>query len=158
MIRSGFQSRKLPEWPKPDRSAEFASVVIAKPVAVMATADSIAARTAQPAPAPKLPREARTDNGIRQAARGEHCTVRLHGVCNGDRATSVWSHWPGLDADRGMGIKAVDLCGAVACSACHDAIDGRAPLPANMPREKAMMDWMLGHMRSLVLLVRKGVI
>jgi hypothetical protein len=123
--------------------------------AVMATAADLQ-RAPGPVVAPKTP--GRVQQSIRDSARGEPCRVRISGVCNGDPETSVWSHWPGLDADRGMGIKALDLAGAVCCSACHDAIDGRAPLPPGATRESVEIEWHRGHLRSLVMLAQKGVI
>lgn len=58
----------------------------------------------------------------RQEARGRHCTARLP-CCNGDPATTVLAHLNG----GGMGMKRNDKHGAWTCSACHDALDGRAP-------------------------------
>lgn len=151
---------KLLERPaRPDRSAEFASYRAPATQAVMATAASIGAPAVRPAAAPaKLPRQARTDDAIRASANDEQCHVRLLGACNGRTDTTVWSHWPGLDADRGMGLKALDLCGAYTCAGCHDAIDGRAPLPDGASRGDVVLAWMFGHMRSLVTLARKGLV
>ena len=60
---------------------------------------------------------------IRDSARGEKCQIRIPGVCNHDPETTVYAHYryPGL----GRNIKN-DLEGAYACSACHDAVDGRS--------------------------------
>lgn len=48
--------------------------------------------------------------------------MRLPGVCNGNPETTVLAHikhgWYGS-------IKPPDIIGVHACSACHDAIDGR---------------------------------
>lgn len=148
-----------PRQDRPDRSAEFVSYRAPRPAAVMATPASFSPQAQAPAPRPaKLPRTTRTDHAIRDSANGEECHVRLPGICNGRTDTTVWSHWPGLDGDRGMGLKALDLCGAYTCSACHDAIDGRAPLPEGMTRAQVVTDWLIGHMRSLVTLARKGLI
>jgi hypothetical protein len=121
----------------------------------MATAADMQ-RAPGPVVAPKTP--GRVQQSIRDSARGEPCTVRIVGACNSDPATSVWAHWPGLDGDRGMGIKALDLCGAIACSGCHDVVDMRAPLPQGATRESVEIDWHRGHLRSLVRLKQKGVI
>lgn len=64
---------------------------------------------------------------LRDSARGEQCTLRLPGICNGDPSTSVLAHLP--FGGRGMGLKAGDTHSVVACSSCHDALDGRAPAP-----------------------------
>jgi hypothetical protein len=62
-------------------------------------------------------------NKIRQAARGEQCTLQILGCCNGRTETVVFVHFP--DESHGMGLKATDLSGAFACSGCHDAVDRR---------------------------------
>lgn len=59
----------------------------------------------------------------RQSARGEHCTLRLV-CCNGDPETTVLAHirkfgWAGTSQ------KPPDYLAVYACSACHDATDGR---------------------------------
>lgn len=163
MIRSKPMSRgKLTDRPaRPDRSGEFASHRMPAPQAVMATPASFTTLANAPRAAPppaKLSRQARTDTTIRGSANGEECHVRLAGICNGRTDTTVWSHWPGLDADRGMGLKALDLCGAYSCAACHDAIDGRTPPPEGTSRADVVLGWMFGHMRSLVTLARKGLV
>ena len=149
-----------PRQDKPARDPdEFASYRAPRPAAVMATPASFAPQAQAPAPLPaKIPRAVRTDQRIHDSANGEQCHMRLPGVCNGRTDTTVWSHWPGLDGDRGMGMKAVSLCGCYTCSACHDAIDGRAPPPDGMTRDQVVTDWLIGHMRSLVTLARKGLI
>ena len=143
---------------RPDRSAEFASYRPPAVRAVMATPASFTATAPLPAQPPKLPRKARTDQAIRDSANGEQCHMRLEQVCNGRTDTTVWSHFPGLDGDRGMSLKALDAAGCYCCFACHDAIDGRAPLPAGMSRTEVVMAWMFGHLRSLVTLARKGLL
>lgn len=107
-------------------------------------------------PPPKTPD--RKNQSIRDSAKGEECTVRIVGACNHDPATSVWSHLPSIDGGRGMGLKAIDECGAVACSGCHDVVDGRRPLPPGASPTSVMLDWYAGHMRSLVMLKQKGII
>ena len=59
----------------------------------------------------------------RNAARGEACTLELP-CCNGDTDTTVLAHLP--DESHGMGRKSDDISACFACSACHDAIDGRS--------------------------------
>ncbi len=155
-------TRKPPPRPaRPDRSDEFKSLKLTPTRAVMATPASFVTLANAPRAVPphvKLPRQARTDQAIRDSANGEECHVRLLGTCNGRTDTTVWSHWPGLAADRGMGIKALDLCGAYACAACHDAIDGRTQTGPGYDRHAIVMGWMVGHLRSLVTLARKGLV
>lgn len=107
---------------------------------------------------PVLKTGERRDQRIRDSANGEECQVRLIGTCNGRTDTTVWSHFPGLDADRGMGMKALDLCGAYACFACHDAVDGRTHNTPGHDRTAILLAWMYGHMRSLVILKQKGLV
>jgi hypothetical protein len=139
-----------------DRSEEFASFVVERPRAVMVTPASFLPKSA--VPAPKLTRKDRTRQSIRDAARGEECTVRITGACVGGTETTVLSHWPGIDGDRGMGIKALDLCGAFACVGCHDVVDGRRGLPPGASRNSVTHDWLIGHLRTLVRLAQKGIV
>lgn len=147
--------RSIP--PRPPRSESIAALLAStqRPVtqARMATAQTLAGQPAKLPP--KLPRQARTDTAIRDSARGEECHMRLEGICNGDPETTVWSHWPGLAGDRGMGLKSLDLAGCYTCSACHDAIDGRGNI--SVPRTDVVLAWMFGHLRSIVTLARKGL-
>ena len=55
------------------------------------------------------------------AAKGQECTMRLPGVCNGNTETTVFAH----EGGAGMGMKADDFNGCDCCSACHDVLDGR---------------------------------
>ena len=60
------------------------------------------------------------------SARGQSCKVQLPGVCNHDPATVVAAHSNLLEHGSGIGLKSHDYFTAEACSACHDAIDGRS--------------------------------
>lgn len=59
---------------------------------------------------------------LRDAARGRDCQIRLPGVCNYNPATTVLAHYR-LVGISGMGMKAPDVIGAWACSACHLYVD-----------------------------------
>ncbi len=63
---------------------------------------------------------------LRQEAKGKPCQIRIPRVCNGNSETVVLAH---INERRllgvGAGMKPHDLFGAWACSACHDAVDGR---------------------------------
>jgi hypothetical protein len=61
---------------------------------------------------------------LRKAARGRECQIRLPGVCNFDPETSVLAHYR-LSGLNGVGTKPPDVCAAIACSACHSAVDGQ---------------------------------
>lgn len=86
---------------------------------------------------------------IRAAARGQDCTVRLPGVCNFNPETTVLAHLP--CGQRGTGIKSPDNLAVFACSACHDAIDGRT---------RQSIDWK-DMLRALaetqLILIEKGI-
>lgn len=156
MIRSKPMSRGVPmRADKPDRSAEFASwTPKARPAAPAVMANDLGARL----PAAQVAKvHGRVDQRIRDSARGEQCQVRIVGVCTGSPEHTVWSHAPLGAAGKGRGIKAVDLAGAYCCTACDAVVDGQAPLPPGTTRESVLLDWFMGHMRSLVLLVRKGL-
>lgn len=58
---------------------------------------------------------------ITEYANGQACSLRLPGICNHTRATTVWAHLPGIG--KSMGSKVSDLHGCFACSNCHSAID-----------------------------------
>ena len=60
---------------------------------------------------------------IRDAARGENCSLQIAGICNYDPETTVFAHLS--DESNGMGTKSDDLSGCFSCSACHNCIDGR---------------------------------
>ena len=94
---------------------------------------------------------------IRQSARNEECQVRLPGVCTFDPEKTIWSHARHGSAGKGKGIKAIDECGAYACTACDAAYDQLIGVP-NMTRSEVDLAWFHGHMRSLVILKRKGLI
>lgn len=65
---------------------------------------------------------------IREAAKGEKCTLNIAGVCNYDPETVVFCHFPDYDT-HGVSMKSCDLSGGFGCSACHDAIDRRVRDP-----------------------------
>ena len=62
-------------------------------------------------------------SALTDSARGEDCTLVLPRICNRNPETTVLAHvrTPGV----GYGIKPADWFGVYACSACHDALDGR---------------------------------
>ena len=58
---------------------------------------------------------------LRREAKGRDCQIRIPRVCNFDPETTVLAHLNGA----GMGMKALDIHAAIACSACHNAVDHR---------------------------------
>jgi hypothetical protein len=95
---------------------------------------------------------------IRESARNEDCTVRLPTVCKWLPEYTIWSHAPLQSGGKGKSIKAIDECGAYACTACDAVVDRQAQPPAGMTYEQVMLDWFEGHLRSLVILKKKGLI
>lgn len=66
---------------------------------------------------------------ITESAKGQHCTVRIPGICKDNTETTVFAHLNG----GGMARKKSDLHGAFACFMCHSAIDGRIKTPYAPP-------------------------
>ena len=58
-------------------------------------------------------------------AKGQPCTLRIHGVCNRDSDTVVAAHSPCQEDQQGMGQKPHDFLISFACSTCHAWLDGR---------------------------------
>lgn len=92
---------------------------------------------------------------ITQSARGESCTVRILGRCNGNPETTVLAHLPSVG--HGMGIKSSDLCACYCCEACHSVIDRRVIDDAEFEPRR---DWYL--LRAVIetheRMVEKGVL
>ena len=87
---------------------------------------------------------------VRDSARGEECTLRL-GCCNGNPETTVFAHirkfgWAGIAE------KPADFLGLYACSACHDAFDGRSRDPWGWE------DVTRAHGETLLRLYAKGLL
>lgn len=59
---------------------------------------------------------------ITKSAKGEQCTLRIPGVCEGRTETVVFCHAP--YPNRG-GMRDQDFWGAYGCVDCHDFVDGR---------------------------------
>jgi hypothetical protein len=95
---------------------------------------------------------------ITESARGRECTVRIIDICTFDPASTIWSHYRGIAGGKGMGIKSTDLAGAFACTACDAVYDGQRQRPRGMTKEDVELDWMRGHIRSLVKLVEEGLV
>ena len=94
-------------------------------------------------------------NEIRNAAKGQPCTLQIAGVCNGDWATTVLAHLP--DESHGMARKSDDLSACFACDACHAVIDGRAKWPG---LERDYREWYFrrAQVRTWRVLVDMGIL
>jgi Protein of unknown function (DUF1364) len=95
---------------------------------------------------------------ITESARDQECTMRIPGICNFDRATTVWAHANGNSAGKGFGLKSPDSLGCYACSSCHDLYDRRVPKPKGMRREDIELAFHHGHQRSYQILLEKGLV
>jgi hypothetical protein len=114
-------------------------------------------KKAAPAPRASLKSKGPKMTPIRRAARGEECTLRIPGVCNRDPATTVLCHSNRLADGKGMGLKAPDSAACFACHACHDVLDGRRPLPANLTREQLNAGFDAAVVRTHARLREKGI-
>ena len=92
---------------------------------------------------------------LRKLARGQDCTVRVPGFCNGDPATTVLAHYRMLPFN-GTGIKPPDWLGAWACSACHSLIDGRARIAGGYDTHALRAMHAEGVLRTIHELVKRG--
>ncbi len=92
---------------------------------------------------------------LRKEAKGRGCMVRIPDICNFNSETVVLAHirMPGVS---GMGLKAFDLLGAWACSACHDAIDRRSH--TDLDRDYVRLLHLEGMARTLAQLNREGLL
>ena len=59
---------------------------------------------------------------IRESAKGESCSLRLHPKCTDEFGAVVLCH---IGKSRGMGIKCGDHFAVYGCNHCHDVIDNR---------------------------------
>lgn len=96
---------------------------------------------------------------ITASAHGETCSVRLPGICTGDPAHTIWSHARWLRSGKGKALKASDICGAYACTACDAAYDQlQGARQTGLTRSQIDADWHMGHQESLVKLLVKGLV
>lgn len=97
----------------------------------------------------------KTPKVIKDAAKGEKCTLNIVGVCNHDRETTSGCHLP--DGSGGSNRLTGPLSLAFGCSSCHDEIDGRTGyrLTTEVQREFYMRR---GLMRTLNRLIDEGLI
>jgi hypothetical protein len=92
---------------------------------------------------------------LRKQAKGRGCMVRLPGVCNHNSETVVLAHIR-MAGISGMGLKADDLLGAWACSACHDCIDRRSH--TDLERDYVRLAHFEGMVRTIAQLRSEGIV
>lgn len=95
------------------------------------------------------------NESLTRVARDAPCQVKLPGVCNGNPATSVWAHSNALEHGRGYAHPAHDCFGTIACSACHDAIDGRT---SGLTKEWKRYWWRVGADNTVLYLWQNNLI
>ncbi len=93
-----------------------------------------------------------------KSARNQECQIRIPGVCNHDSETTVLAHLNG----GGMGMKALDIHGAYACSACHIWLDGgyvKATIPViqNSKTDRDLYH-LEGVIRTQKIMIESGVL
>lgn len=93
---------------------------------------------------------------ITLSARNEECTVRLAGICNHNPETVVFAHINGVRFGHGMGLKANDIHGAYACSACHDALDRRTH--TDLSKDFLKLSHYEAMIETQLKLIQKGLI
>lgn len=91
-------------------------------------------------------------SNLRKLARGRSCQIRLP-CCNSNPETVVLAHYRSVGLGAGMGLKPADWLGAWSCSACHDAVDGRALL---YDRTICRLAHAEGVLRTLTQLISEG--
>lgn len=155
MIRSPIRRRPKDAPPRREREETFASVVLERPAARMAT--NLAAEPPRSLVRAKVPKQARVKQAIRDSANGEECLVRLPG-CPNDRAMTIWSHNRHQRAGKGGAIKALDLNGCYCCTSCDAIYDAQVPLPVGVTRVEVELAWFMAHAESLVRLAAKGLV
>ncbi|SCC39218.1 DUF1364 domain-containing protein [Kosakonia oryziphila] len=92
---------------------------------------------------------------LRKAAHGRECQVRIPGICSGNPETSVLAHYC-LAGTCGTGIKPDDTQAAIACSCCHDVIDGR--VKTEYSRDELRLMHAEGVMRTLAIWKKEGLV
>ena len=85
-------------------------------------------------------------------AEGQDCTVRHPAHCSGRNI--VASHYNWMDAGKGKGMKCHDFFVAYACDGCHRFLDDAAAAPM----DERKLWWLRGHLRTLYLLVKEGIL
>lgn len=94
---------------------------------------------------------------IREAARGQSCTVRIPGVCNNAGETTILAHFS--YASSGMGTKPSDLASAAfCCFGCHEIVDRRAKRPHGVLQEDIEWCKARGMAETIARLVEMGIV
>lgn len=98
----------------------------------------------------------RETKAVRDSARGETCTVRIPGICNNDRSTTVFAHLSGIRFGHGIGQKT--CFGAYACAACHDVLDQRNKRPHWISEDEIKVMFHEAIFETMMILIDKGLL
>ena len=90
----------------------------------------------------------------RKWAKAKPCMVRIDGVCNRDRNPTLLAH---LTGDRCLSSKQRDVFATLACSACHDVIDGRV-IHGVWTKDDVDLAFYEGMVRTIKLAMQDGLI
>lgn len=142
MRRSGFARQVPKRAERPDRTAEFESVVIERPRA------RLAARLDLEQPAPVEKDTPHYSAAWRAAVRSLGCCVR----CSKQFAEQTGPDPAHRNEGKGMGQKVDDCLTAALCRECHRELDQGA----SMPRDERRRELDRAILRTLVLLFRAG--
>lgn len=93
-----------------------------------------------------------SQNKYTRFARNKPCQIRIPGICNGRVETSVLCHLNGA----GMAMKSLSIHGAIGCSDCHDAVDGRTKTDYTKAGLNRMH--LEGVIRTQVMMFESGVL
>ncbi|MDB6151488.1 MAG: hypothetical protein JWQ44_2936 [Chthoniobacter sp.] len=93
---------------------------------------------------------------IMAAAEGMQCALRLPGICNHDSSTTVNAHLPGIG--KSSRSKVSDLHSAIACAACHDAIDNHTYQRRGLTPAIVLDAMLRGHCETQARWVAMGLI
>ena len=85
-------------------------------------------------------------------AKDQECTVQHPGYCHGRNVVAAHYNWS--DGGKGKGVKVSDFLIAFACEGCHRFIDDAAVTPV----DERKLWWLRGHLNTLYILVRDGVL
>ncbi len=87
-------------------------------------------------------------------ANGQPCTVRHPEHCNDNGQNVVAAHYNWMDGGKGKGVKVHDTHIAYACDGCHRFLDNAAATPVS----ERKLWWLRGHLRTIYMIVRDGVL
>jgi hypothetical protein len=103
----------------------------------------------------------REPDSVRESARNETCRVRLPGICNFDKETTIYAHLNGVRFGKGIGNKS--NLGAYCCSSCHAVVDSLSSSRGVKGSKGMSADYVLASFHEAVLetiqvMLEKGIL